>query len=172
MPSEKKLRVFLDANILIRGITFPRFPYQVLGHAAKGDYIPVFSPLVLGSARLYVRRLFPDYQEALEVLLELLDYELAPDPLPDEIEAHSNPMRDAKDIPVALSAISADVDYLVSTDRDFTDMDETTAELRRYLTSLRPGSFLREIMGWTSEALAAIERRRWTDLEHPFWESQ
>ena len=30
----RPLRVFLDANILIRGITFPRFPYEVLRHAA------------------------------------------------------------------------------------------------------------------------------------------
>jgi hypothetical protein len=36
---EKRLRVFLDANILIRGITLPRFPCEVLRHAAKGDFI-------------------------------------------------------------------------------------------------------------------------------------
>jgi hypothetical protein len=28
-------RVFLDANVLIRGVTFPRFPYEVLQHAAR-----------------------------------------------------------------------------------------------------------------------------------------
>lgn len=154
-PAEgKKLRVFLDANILIRGITLPRFPYEVLRHAAKGDFIPVFSPMVLDSARLYVRELFPDYQEALEVLLALLSHELVPDPSPEEVAAHANLMRDAKDIPVALAAIQAQVNYLVSlvlsvaevTDRDFTDVDDTTAALRRHLKPIRVGSFLREIM--------------------------
>lgn len=179
-PAEgKKLRVFLDANILIRGVTLPRFPYEVLRHAAKGDFIPVFSPMVLDSARLYVRELFPDYQEALEVLLALLKHELVPDPSPEEVAAHANLMRDEKDIPVALAAIQANVDYLVSpalsraevTDRD-TDVDDTTAELRRHLKPIRVGSFLREIMGWTSEALSAIERQRWSDLERPFWEER
>jgi len=163
-------RVFLDANVLIRGITLPRFPYEVLQHAARGEFIPIFSPLVLDSARLYVRKLFPEHLEALETLLELLDYELVPDPPPEEVAAHAGLVRDAKDIPVALSAIRAKADYLVSTDRDFTDVDETTAELRRYLKPIRVGSFLREVMGWSSQELSAIERRRWSDLERPFWD--
>jgi predicted nucleic acid-binding protein len=171
MASEKR-RVFLDANILIRGITLPRFPYEVLRHAARGDFVPVFSPLVLDSARRYVQELFPDHQEAFEVLLVLLDYELAPDPSADEVAAHAGLVRDAKDIPVALAVIQAGVDYLVSTDRDFTDQAETTAELRKRLTPIRVGSFLREVMGWRSEELSAIERRRWPDLEGSFCEGE
>lgn len=163
-------RVFLDANILIRGITFPRFPYEVLRHAAKGDFVLILSPTVLDSARFYVHERFSDYQEALEVLLELLDYELVPDPPPEQVTAHPNLVRDAKDIPVALSAIKARADYLISTDRDFTDEDDTTAELRRHTRPIRVGSFLREVMGWTSEALSTIERRRWPDLDRRFWE--
>lgn len=163
-------RVFVDANILIRGITFPRFPYEVLRHAARGDFILVLSPTVLDSARYYVHQRFPDYQEALEVLLELLDFELVPDPEPEQVAAHPSLVRDAKDIPVALSAINARVDYLVSTDRDFTDEDDTTAALRRRTSPIRVGTFLREVMGWSSEALLAIERRRWLDLDEPFWE--
>ena len=62
------------------------------------------------------------------------------------------------------------MDYLVSTDRDFTDIDETTAELREYLTPIKAGWFLHDVMGWTSQSLSAIERRRWSDLERPFWE--
>lgn len=164
------LRVFLDANILIRGITFPRFPYEVLRHAARKDFTPIFSPLVLDSARYYVRERFPRHQEALETFLELLDYELAPDPSPEQVTAHFDLMRDRKDVPVALAAIEAKVDFLVSTDRDFTDEDETTAELHRHLNCKKVGSFLREVMGWTSEDLSVIERRQWPDLRQPFWE--
>jgi predicted nucleic acid-binding protein len=170
MADRKRLRVFLDANILIRGITLPRFPYEVLRHATMGDFVPVFSPMVLDSARLYVQKLFPEYQSALEMLLVLLDYEMAPDPPPEEVSAHAGLVRDAKDIPVALAAIRAQVDYLVSTDRDFTDLDDTTVELRKHLTPIPVGSFLREVMGWASQDLSAINRRRWSDLEQPFWE--
>jgi predicted nucleic acid-binding protein len=167
-----KPRVFLDANILIRGITFPRFPYEVLRHAANGDFALLLSPIVLDSARFYVHNRFPDYQEALEVLLDLLDYELVPDPPPDQVAEHPKLVRDAKDIPVALSAIQARADYLISTDRDFTDENDTTAELRRHIRAIRVGTFLREVMGWTSKALSAIERRHWSDLDEPFWEAK
>jgi predicted nucleic acid-binding protein len=172
MANEQPLRVFLDANILIRGITLPRFPYEVLRHAAKGDFIPILSPIVLDSARWYVQELFPDHRESLGALLDLLDYELIPDPSPDEVAAHADLVRDVKDIPVALAAIQADADYLVSTDRDFTDMDETTTQMRKYLTPIKVGTFLRDVMGWTSQSLSVIERRRWSDLERPFWEDQ
>jgi predicted nucleic acid-binding protein len=161
--------VFLDANILIRGVTLPRFPYEILRHADRGDFRPVFSPLVLTGARLYVGGLFPDHQADLELVLALLKHELVPDPSAEEVAAHPGLVRDAKDIPVALAAIRAGVDCLVSTDHDFTALDDTTAELRRHIKPMQPGSFLREVMGWTSEELSAIERRRWADLGVAFW---
>ncbi len=164
------VRAFLDANVLIRGVTFPRFPYEVLRHAARGDFIAIFSPLVLDSARLYVARLFPEHLDDLDVLLGILPYELAPDPSPEEVQAHAGLVRDPKDVPVALAAIRARATYLVSTDRGFTDEDESTAELRQFLRPIKVGTFLREVMGWTSEQLAAVEGRRWSDLEDgPFW---
>jgi predicted nucleic acid-binding protein len=172
MADKQKPRVFLDANVLIRGITLPRFPYEVLRHAARRDFIPVFSPLVLDSAHRYVGEMFPEHRSALDVLLRLLDHELALDPTPDEVSAHAGLVRDAKDVPVALAAIQARVDYLVSTDRDFTDVDDTTVELRRHLVPIQVGSFLRQVMGWSSQQLSAIERRRWSDLEQPFWEGE
>ena len=163
-------RVFLDANVLIRGVTFPRFPYEVLRHAARKEIVAIVCPLVLDSARLYVRERFPDHQGALDALLELLDLEVAPDPLFEEVTAHAGLVRDAKDIPVALAAIGAKAEYLVSTDRDFTDVDDTTAELGRHLKPISVGAFLHEVMGWSHESLSAIERRRWSDLERPFWD--
>ena len=54
MESKNRLHVFLDANVFIRGTTLPRFPYEVLRHAAKGDFQPIASPIVLESARLYI----------------------------------------------------------------------------------------------------------------------
>lgn len=165
-----KPRVFLDANVLIRGVTFPRFPYEVLQHAARKEIVAIVCPLVLDSVRLYVGERFPDHQGALEALLELLDLEVAPDPLLGEVAAHAGLVRDPKDIPVALAAIGAKAEYLVSTDCDFTDVDDTTAGLRRHLRPISVGAFLHEVMGWSHEALSAIERRRWSDLERPFWD--
>ena len=168
----KRARAFLDANVLIRGVTFPRFPYEVLRHAARGDFVAILSPLVVDSARLYVARLFPEHLDDLEVLLSVMPYERVPDPPPEEVAAHARLVRDPKDVPVALAAIRAGAEYLVSTDRDFTDEDETTAELRRYIRPIKVGTFLREVMGWTSEELTAIERRCWLHLDVPFWKEE
>lgn len=110
MVSQPQLRAFLDANILIRGVTLPRFPYEILRHTAHGDFIPVVSPLVLTGARLYVRELFPQYQTDLELALGLLRCELVTNPSLEEIAAYPGLMRDVKDIPVAVAAIQARVD--------------------------------------------------------------
>lgn len=167
--STPQLRAFLDANILIRGVTLPRFPYEILRHAAHGDFIPVVSPLVLTGARLYVREFFPQCQTDLELALGLLRCELVANPSLEEIAAYPGLMRDVKDIPVAVAAIQARVDCLVSTDLDFVAKDDSTSQLRRFLRPIQPGSFLRDVMGWTSEALSAIEYRRWTDIQNAFW---
>ena len=50
-------------------------------------------------------------------------------------------------------------------DKDFTDQDDSTAELHRRLNIMLPGTFLREYMGWTSEALEVVRTRTWQDLE-------
>ena len=43
--------------------------------------------------------------------------------------------------------------------------DETTEELHQRLTVLLPGTFLRQVMGWSGEQLEALRGRSWQDLE-------
>ena len=78
---------------------------------------------------------------------------------------HQDLVRDPTDVPVALAAIQARVDYLVSEDKDLTATDQTTALLRQRLTVRLSGTFLREVKGWTSADLERIRGRRWQDLE-------
>jgi predicted nucleic acid-binding protein len=163
----KKPRVFVDANVLFAGSVFPRWPYEVLRHAAAGDLHLVLCPLVIDQARRHLQKRFPDQLVRFDQFLQKVDYELVSDPALEEIEAHTNLVRDASDIAVALAAIAADVDYVVSEDKDLTAHDETTAELRRHLQVMLSGTFLREVMGWTSADLDIVRRRMWTDLpEH------
>jgi hypothetical protein len=75
-------------------------------------------------------------------------------------------MRDETDIPIALAAINAKVDYFVTYDRDFTAEDETTRKVRTAIPGIMlPPIFLREVMGWTSEKLEAIRHRVWPEAE-------
>ena len=69
MGPQKPLRVFVDANVLIRGITFPHYPYEILRLAAQHKITLVISPSVLADARYYLSALFPDHLPKLDALL-------------------------------------------------------------------------------------------------------
>lgn len=158
-------RVALDANILIAGIAFPRWPYEVLSHALKGDYILVLPAIVIREAHRRIEGHFPDFIHEFEEFLSLLDYEEVPEPSRKEVRENISLVRQEKDVPVALSVIAAQVDYFVTYDRDFTDQDETTEQVRKAIPGIMlPPVFLREVMGWSSEALEKIRHRDWTDL--------
>jgi len=155
----------VDANVLVAGSGWPRFSYEVLRHAASGDFTLVLSRHIIEEARVHILRLIPEALDQFEVVLRESGYEETATLMPEEIAAHADLVRDPKDIPVALAAISARVDCLVTQDKDFTDRGADTEELHRRLNILLPGTFLREHMGWSSEALEAIRYRTWQDLE-------
>jgi predicted nucleic acid-binding protein len=161
---ENKVRVFIDANVLVAGSAFPRWPYEVLRHAALGDFRLVLSPLVIKQTRRNLQKRFPEYTERFEAFIQSVEHDLVPDPTLPEVEANQNLVRDLSDVPVALLAISAQVEYLVSEDKDFTTDDAATAELRRHFQIMLSGTFLREVMGWTHEQLESIRHRKWSDI--------
>lgn len=157
-------RVMVDANVLVAGTAWPRFPYEVLQHAVRGDYLLILSEQIIEEARYSLQKIDPASGEAFEAVLAALDYVCVPSPTEAEIAAHHDLVRDPKDVHVALAAIHAHVDFLITQDTDFTDIDDSTAKLHQLLTILIPGTFLRQYMGWTSEQLEAIRFRRWAEM--------
>lgn len=160
----KKPRAMTDANVLLAGNAFPRWPYEVLQHALEDDYQLVLCPLIIKQAREHIHERFPQHLPRFEKFLREVEYELIPDPTQEEVDANQKLVRDLSDVAIALAAITAKVDYLVSEDKDLTTQDETTAELRRHLKVLLSGTFLREVMGWSSEELESIRHRKWDDV--------
>lgn len=155
-----------DTTVLLAGIIWPRWPYEVLQHALRGgDFQLVLSPTVIEEALRTFNKKFPAYTQRFEALLEVGTYEEVPDPSAEEVLANQDLMRDMTDIPIALAAIKAQVDCLVSEDKDFTARDRSTDKLHKQLHVLLSGAFLRQVMGWTSEELEAIRHRDWSDLE-------
>ena len=168
MANSDQPRVFTDAVILIRGSSFPRFPFEVLRLASEGKIIIVATPSVLADARFYLDELYPDGRKRLENFLTTVSVEIVDDPSRQDIVANRGLTRDPRDVEVALAAINARVDYLISTDTDLTDLDATTEEMRARLAPgqvMKPGEFLDRVMGWTHDQLEAISRRRWEDLK-------
>ncbi|MCC6170030.1 MAG: PIN domain-containing protein [Caldilineaceae bacterium] len=149
------LRVLVDANVLVAGLGRPRWAYALLQHAVAGDFQLVLSPYVIEEARRHLARIAPDALPDFEEFLRLSNYEAAPDPTPVEAAAHVQLVRDPKDVPVAVAALQARVDVLVSHDRDLTESEA----LQQRLPVLLPAIFLRDLMGWTSDELEAIRAR-------------
>jgi len=154
----------LDATVLIAGSAFPRWPHEVLRHALNGDFILVLSPLIILQAKTHLVKDFPNFFNSFEQLLKNCDIELVENPSPGQVKERQDLVRDKKDIPIALSAINARVDYLVSDDKDLTVKDKTTEELRQFVKPIICGTFLKEVMGWTSEGLERVRRRKWQDI--------
>jgi len=163
-PIRPDLRVMVDANILIAGSVWPRWPYEVLQHALHGDFRLVLSNYILRQARRHIQARFPAYIEPFNGVLHACHYELIADPSRVQVSQHSDLVRDPTDVPVALAAINARVDYLVSEDKDLTVQDESTAELRQSLAVMISGTFLRQVMGWSSQDLENIRYRNWQDI--------
>ena len=161
----RKTRVMVDATVLIAGSGWPRWPREVLLAGLRGEFQLVLSPYVIRQAHRNLRERFPaEHLERFEELLSQADYDLIPDPTSEEVAQHNDLVRDQSDIPIALAAINAGVDYLVSEDKDLTAHDKTTAKLHEQLEVLLSGTLLRQVLGWTSEELEEIRHRSWPDL--------
>ena len=154
----------LDANILIAGSVWPRWPHEILEHAERRDFKLILSPFIIEQARRPINRRFVSGRSRFERFLRHARYELAAEVSEQDVKNHRDLVRDMTDVPVALAAINARADYLVSEDKDLTVRDDTTTELRRNVTVLLSGTFLREVMGWSSDQLEAIRHRTWHDL--------
>jgi predicted nucleic acid-binding protein len=154
------LRVMVDANVLVAGMGWPRWPYAVLQHAVAGDFQLVLSPYIVEEAQRHLGRIVPAALLRLETFLQLSACEVVADPPPEIVAANRQLVRDAKDVPVALAAIQAAVDCLVSNDRDLTE----SKALKDRIAVFLPAIFLRDYMSWSSEELEIIRRRNWSDL--------
>ena len=108
---------------------------------------------------------FPQRLQLFEDFLARSHIEIVPDPGQEELAANAGLVRDVTDVPVVLAAINAQVDYLVSEDKDLTAHDTTTELFHDRLTVLLPGTFLREVLGWTGDALERLRGRSWQDIE-------
>ncbi|MBI5183744.1 MAG: putative toxin-antitoxin system toxin component, PIN family [Nitrospinae bacterium] len=158
-------RVFLDSNVVISGLVFPRWPYEIIKYGEAQEIKIVLCSLIIKEVQTRIAVTFPSCLDRFHRFITTSSYEIAAIPSKNKLTRYPNLVRDKKDIPIALSAIKAKVDYLVSNDKDLTVQDQTTKQLREYLQPLQPGTFLKEVMGWTSEELESIRYRTWQDLE-------
>src|SRR5581483_9653203 len=99
--AQRRLRVALDANVLIAGVRLPRWPHEVM-RAALGDFFTMALPAqVIEEARRHLAQ--PSQLNALDFFLEASHYEeLAMPPL-DRVLQNLDLVRSEKDVPIALA---------------------------------------------------------------------
>ena len=112
------MRVMCDTNVLISGILFPdSVPGKVL-RAVTEQGLLVLATYIVDELRRIFQRKFPDKIRTLEHYLKRQQFELF-------VTSHDlqnvvmPSIRDTKDEPVLASAILADVDILLTGDKDF-----------------------------------------------------
>jgi len=159
--------VMADSNIIIAGVLKPRWFFELLGHAIRGDFQLVLAPQTVAEVLRWVKGKGGYRRGAVEFFLAACRFELAPAPSTEEVQANADLVRDATDVPVALSAIKARPDYLVTNDEDFL-AEKTAAALKEQgVQVMRVGTFLAEVMGWESRELEAIRLREWAETLPP-----
>ena len=156
----------MDVNVLIAGSIWPRWQYAILQHALKGDFQLVLAPLILESARRHIRDIDARQLSRFDRFLEDCAYELVDNPTRQKVKQNLDLVRSEADVPIALAAVNARVDYFVTYDADFTDKNETTEKVRQAIPGIiLPPVFLRDVLGWTSEELESIRDRDWEDFD-------
>jgi predicted nucleic acid-binding protein len=161
--AETRLRVALDTNVLIAGVRFPRWPYEVMESAVQGRYEVLLPTQVQTEASRHLetaaqRRRLTDF-------LARCAYTEIPRPSPDHVNMNLDLIRDRSDVPLALALLNTQADILVTSDRDFTEPGATSQRFSEQVRVMLPAVFLRQIVGWSSESLEAIRHRRWDELQ-------
>lgn len=157
-----RLRVALDANVLIAGIRLPRWPHEVMRAAVRREFDLVLPEQIIEEA---LRHLSREQQHVLEEFLAAANCETVPMPPADVVHQNTSLVRSEKDVPIALALLMSDVDVFVTNDRDFTDEGATAERFGAEVSVMLPALFLRRVAGWTSEELEAIRSRGWAEME-------
>lgn len=160
--AEDRLRVGLDANVLIAGVRLP--PLAVRGHARRNtrSIPPRPAEQVISEARRHFNH--PDQLAAFESFLSGSAYEALAMPPRGQVEQNLDLVRSAKDVPIALALLEGGADIFVTNDRDFTDPEATAERFRRQVRVMLTAVFLRDVLGWSPQALKAIRNRTWEDI--------
>ena len=120
------MRIMLDTNILLSALVFRSEKMAHLIESIVENHTLVLCSYVIDEARAVVTRKSSRYQTVLDSFLSKLPFEMAETPI---WTSDMPNIRDDKDKPVIASAIAADVDILITGDKDFSGIDIKRPEI-------------------------------------------
>jgi predicted nucleic acid-binding protein len=145
---DSQIRVFPDTNVFVAGLVSDWSASRAIIILARlRVFRLLLSPYVQSELEaVLLRRLMADYAaggkliESYQKMLELLDPELLPGLITDEIRQHRALIRHGSDVPVLVTAIKSKPDWLITT-----NIEHFTSEVaaRSGLRIVTPHQFLR-----------------------------
>ena len=112
------MRIMLDTNVLVSAFIFKGETISKMVDICTSYHTIVLSSYVINELKDVVKEKFPSKIEGLELFLDNLPFEFIYSP--DIIDKNKYPsVRDSDDLPVLASSIIADVDILLTGDKDF-----------------------------------------------------
>ncbi len=125
--------IMIDTNVLISASLFANSRIAQAIKILSNDYSIVLCSAIIDELHSVYSRKFPNKMYLLEGFLNALSYELV---YTSKWQENMHEIRDEKDKPILASAILADVDILLTGDKDFSDIDIERPEI------LTPNEFL------------------------------
>ncbi len=132
------MRIMLDTNVIISLLLFPNEKMNSMMEFIFSQHQLVLSSFILDELKEVTKRKFPTKTEAIDRLLSHMAYELVY--TPSNLEEGLFEIRDLKDYPVLYTAISEEVDVLITGDKDFSDVDVDRPEI------ITPNSFIQKYL--------------------------
>jgi putative PIN family toxin of toxin-antitoxin system len=128
------MRIMIDTNIIVSAALFPAGRVSAMLKELVRQHELSICTFSLEELVRVVDRKFKHKKNEVDAFLNELSYDLIF--TPRVLDRQATPeIRDPKDFPILLSAISADVDVLISGDNDFSCVDCERPEI------LSPGDF-------------------------------
>jgi len=139
---KKVRRVVLDTNVLVSALLFTGGLSKIAALWQKGEFIPLVSRETFDELKAVLE--YPNFSLSPEEVQTIIEDEILP--YFEVVEIRENVRgvcRDPGDDKFIACAVSASADFLVSGDKDLTD-------LKRYKTVkiIRPSEFLRMLPVW------------------------
>lgn len=127
------MRIMIDTNILLSALVFKSKKMALLIEYVIDKHTMVLCSHIIDEFRNVVTRKSPQYNQVVDILFSKLSYELVFTP---NLLGDMPAIRDEKDKPILASAMLADVDIIITGDKDFYDLEIERPEI------LSPTDFL------------------------------
>ena len=121
----------LDTNILISVVIFDSEKLKQILMYICNNHTLVLSSYIIRELKNVIERKFSNKIKVIEEVLNNIPYELEDEMSLDISEEKQLKIRDKKDISVLYSAINADVDILITGDKDFENIDIDKPEIMK-----------------------------------------